>query len=103
MPLPGRADPGTGSGPPKYPGTFLLAFREAAAGLNWQIRRWTSQLVECADDKGRKQMVSLENLYRCVRPVPRDQWPARIAELLRTGTVPDPSREITGSGEPGAI
>jgi hypothetical protein len=79
-----RADPGTGSGPPKYPGTFLLAFREAVAELNWQIRSWTSQLVECADDKGLNHSVGLDTFYERVRPSPREEWPALIAQLLRT-------------------
>ncbi len=83
MPPSSRADPGSGSGPPKYPGTFLLAFREATAELNWQIRRWTNQLVECADEQGRMQLVGLEDFYQRVRPLQRDQWPAVITQLLR--------------------
>ncbi len=40
-----RSDPGFGFGPPRYPGTFLLAFRQALAGLHWQARRWLGHAV----------------------------------------------------------
>src|SRR5260370_30737667 len=41
------SNPGTGFGGPRYPGTFLLALREAFARLNWQTRRWLGDAVEC--------------------------------------------------------
>lgn len=80
----GRSDPGHGSGPPKYPGTFLLALSEAVTELNWQVRRWLGRAVECVDAEGRAQVVGLENLYRRARRLPRTEWPALIAEFLRT-------------------
>ncbi len=85
----GRSDPGHGSGPPRYPGTFLLAFREAAAQLNWQPRRWLGQLVECLDADGREQVILLENLYRRARRVDRAQWPALIVEFLQSAPAGD--------------
>lgn len=84
MPPHGRSDPGHGSGPVRYPGTFLLAFREAAGELNWQVRRWLGAVVECADAEGREHQVGLENLYRRARRVDRSEWPALILEFLRT-------------------
>src|SRR6266566_3496770 len=60
MPSRGRSNPGHGSTPPKYPGTFLLAFREAVAGL--------------------------ENLFRRARQRERETWPALITEFLQTVT-----------------
>jgi hypothetical protein len=84
MPLRSRSDPGPGSRPPRYPGTFLLAFREAVAALNWQVRRWQGPLVECEDETGRVQMVGLENLFRRARKEDRTQWPALILEFLQT-------------------
>jgi len=80
----GRSHPGTGYGAPRFPGTFLLAFREALAALNWQARRWMSDLVECTDEHGRAQVIGLENLYRRARPQPRAEWPALITEFLKT-------------------
>lgn len=78
-----RGDPGFGYGPPQYPGTFLLAFREALADLNWQVRRYLGNRVECADEQGGEQVVGLENLYRRARRLPREDWPNLIAEFLR--------------------
>jgi hypothetical protein len=83
MPPHGRSDPGHGS-EPRYPGTFLLALREAAAELHWEVRRWMGALVACADPEGHEHIVGLENLYRRARRVPRPEWPALIAEFLRT-------------------
>jgi hypothetical protein len=78
----GRSNPGLGSGPPRFPGTFILSFREAAAGLSWQIRRWLGEAVECLDPAGKERTVGLENLYRQARRVPREEWPALIREFL---------------------
>jgi hypothetical protein len=79
-----RSNPGQGSLPPKYPGTFLLAFREAVAGLNWQVRRWLGSAVECLDDAGREQVIGLENLFRRARREDRAAWPDVIAGFLRS-------------------
>jgi hypothetical protein len=84
MPRLNRNDPGSGSGPPRYPGTFLLALREAVAGLGWQIRRWRGALVECVDAEGNERNVGLDNLYRRARLIDRDKWPELVAEFLRT-------------------
>ncbi len=77
-----RSDPGQGSGPQRYPGTFLLAFREAAAGLNWTVSRWLAGAVECVDPEGREHVIGLENLYRRARRAERATWPALITEFL---------------------
>jgi hypothetical protein len=77
-----RSHPGNGSPPPRYPGTFLLAFREAVAGLNWQVRRWLGNAVECVDSAGHEQVVGLENLYRRARREDRASWPGLIAGFL---------------------
>jgi hypothetical protein len=82
MPPHDRSDPGHGSGAPKYPGTFLQAFREALAGINWQITRWLGDAVECRDAEGEQQTVGLENLFRRARQAPRQEWPALIADFL---------------------
>lgn len=82
----GRSNPGPGSEQPKYPGTFLLAFREAAESLGWSPRRWKGYVVECADHEGKEQTVGLENLFRRIRLQPREQWPSLIGEFLRTAT-----------------
>jgi hypothetical protein len=61
----------------------LLAFREAADGLSWQVGRWLGSFVECVDAQGEKRLIGLENLYRRARREPRDSWPALIADFLR--------------------
>ena len=84
MPPRRRSDPGLGSGSPRYPGTFLLALREAAAGMNWQVGRWVGDLVVCVDGAGQEHLVGLENLYRRARREPRETWPELIADFLST-------------------
>jgi hypothetical protein len=77
-----RGNPGMGFGGPRYPGTFLLALREAFTRLNWQPRRWLGAAVDCVDVEGREQMLALENLYRRVRPLERGTWTDALAEFL---------------------
>src|SRR5207249_2534664 len=77
-----RSNPGLGSGPSRYPGSFLLAFREAVQKLNWQVERWLGSAVECRDAEGRQQVVGLENLYRRARREDRADWPELIAGFL---------------------
>jgi hypothetical protein len=84
MPRSNRNNPGAGSGSPKYPGTFLLAFREAVAELGWQIRRWLGDAVECVDADGEEHIVGLENLFRRARREDRQSWPALISDFLST-------------------
>jgi hypothetical protein len=79
-----RSNPGQGSNPPLYPGSFLLAFREALAGLKWQPVRWLGQAVVCRTPEGQEHTVGLDNLYRRARQVPREDWPALVADFLRT-------------------
>src|SRR5438552_6276997 len=81
MPSHNRSNPGSSSGPPRYPGTFLLAFKEALAALKWQARRWLGDAVTCADADGAEHVVGLENLYRRARREERDQWPALISDF----------------------
>ncbi len=87
-----RSDPGQGSGPPRYPGTFLLALREALAGLNWQVRQWKGALVECLDAEGREHVIGLENLFRRARQIERSGWPELITEFLNTVGSIDPDQ-----------
>jgi hypothetical protein len=77
-----RSDPGRGSGPQRYPGSFLLAFREAAASLDWKITRWLGPAVACVDPQGREHVVGLENLFRRARREERACWPELIATFL---------------------
>jgi hypothetical protein len=89
-----RSDPGKGSAPARYPGTFLLAFREAAAGIGWQVRRWKGALVECVDGEGKEHVVGLENLFRRARQAERETWPALIADFLSTVSNIDPDENL---------
>src|SRR5262249_52048159 len=85
----GRTHPGPGSRPSRYPGTFLLAFREVLEEMSWQALSWRGHQVECVDPQGRSQVVGLENLYRQVRREPREQWLTLIREFLHAATVGD--------------
>ncbi len=92
-----RSDPGSGSGQPRYPGTFLLAFREAVAAVGWQVRRWLGDAVECVDAEQRQQVVGLENLYRRARRAERADWVELIADFLKTsqlGPIDDPPEDL---------
>src|SRR5437763_1237387 len=82
-----HTDPGRGYGGQRYPGTFLLALREAFSRLGWQARRWLGDAVDCTDAKGREQTMALENLFRRVRPLDRSTWSDALAEML--SQVPD--------------
>ena len=81
-----RKNPGSGFGGPQYPGTFLLALREALANLNWQPVTWKGSSVDCLDPQGKSQEIGFENMYRRLRGEPRERWPALLTELL--GSVP---------------
>jgi hypothetical protein len=97
MTLRNRSYPGYGSGPPRYPGTFLLAFREALDELGWQAHRWLGDAVECVDSSGRDQIVGLENLFRRARRQERADWPDLIVDFLKTGQlgpIDDPPQDL---------
>ena len=53
-----RSNPGFGSGPPRYPGSFLLTLRATLAELNWHIQRWLGYAVVCVDEQGRENTKS---------------------------------------------
>lgn len=91
----GRSYPGPGSTLPRFPGTFVLAFHEAATSLNWQVHRWVGHLVECTDDQGRIRVVAVENVYRRIRREDRLKWQAVLASFLRNYDPADP-----GEGPP---
>jgi hypothetical protein len=77
-----RSDPGQGSGPPRYPGTFRVAFREALESMGWHARRWLGSAVECVDAGGEERVVGLENLYRRARRADRATWPELVRDFL---------------------
>ena len=89
-----RSDPGQGSGPPKYPGTFMLALREAVAGMNWQIRRWKGEMIECVDAEGHDHVIGLENIFRRARQTERETWPELITDFLQTVSSIDPDETL---------
>ena len=86
MPSDGHKNPGSGFGGPRYPGTFLLALREAFAKLNWEALTWKASNVECVDTEGISRQVGLDNLYRRLRREPREKWPDLLASLLGSVT-----------------
>src|SRR5262245_8329098 len=77
-----RGDPNARAGASPYPGTFLLALREAVAGLGWQVRRWQGDRVACVDAEGHEYVIGVANLYRRARRVDRSEWPALMVDFL---------------------
>ncbi len=94
MGLSPRTNPGHGSGPPRYPGSFLLVFRQAVAGLKWTVQRWRGSAVDCLDAQGREQVVGLENLYRRARRQPREEWLTLVTEFLNHATISDRPEDL---------
>ncbi len=92
MPQSDRTDPGSNRA--RYPGTFLLAFREAADSLGWHIQSWRGDSVACTDGAGEKLLVGLENLFRRVRRQDRGEWPKLVAEFLRKVNVGGKSDDL---------
>lgn len=89
-----RTNPGHGSGPPRYPGTFLLALRDVLGNLKFEVRRWLGDAVECADAEGKTQVVGLENLFRRARRTPRDEWAKLIADFLTHAVLADDTDDL---------
>ena len=87
MMLSPRTNPGQGNGPTRYPGTFLLAFREAVAGLKWTVQRWLGDAIDCLDAAGHSHVVGLENLFRRAKRgrdvLPRSFFKALEARRVR--------------------
>lgn len=79
-----RTHPGTGSGPLRFPGTFVLAFREAAVGAGWQVQRWYGPLAVCADGHGHARFLDAEALFERLRRVERTDWPGLLSVFFRT-------------------
>lgn len=90
----GRSDPGRGSGPPKYPGSFLLAFREAVARLDWRFERLIQDVALCVSADGKEHYIGIENLYRRARRAERQEWPELIGEFLRTVSSAEDSENL---------
>jgi len=85
MPSFGQSNPGHGFSA-RYPGTFMLALREAIGKLGWQAQVWKGSSVACVDAASEPREIGLENLYRRLRREPRERWPEMLADLL--GSVP---------------
>lgn len=79
-----RNDPGAGSTRARYPGGFLLAFREQAGKLGWTLERLELDVAVCIDEDGAPHCIGLENLYRQARHIDRGEWPELIAGFLGT-------------------
>jgi hypothetical protein len=80
----GRSNPGTGFGAPRYPGAFLLAFREAATRVGLRVDAFRKDLAHCLDENGKLFSVGVENIFRRVRREERENWLEVIAEFLQT-------------------
>ena len=61
----GDDNPGSGFGGPRYPGTFLLALREAIAKLKWQATMWRPNVVECVDADGWQWAPGFDRVRLC--------------------------------------
>src|SRR5262249_24192482 len=80
----GRSDPGRGSGPARYPGSFLLAFGEAAGRAGWEFLRLAGDMAVCRVKDGQELQVGMENLYRRARRMTREEWPGLLDEFFGT-------------------
>src|SRR5262245_33900703 len=78
-----RNDPGQGTGPSRYPGTFQLAFREAVNLVGWQLRSWRGDRVNCTNADGKDYNIGVDNLYRRVRLEDRSEWPGLIVDFFQ--------------------
>src|SRR5262245_48757454 len=78
-----RNDPGQGTGPSRYPGTFQLAFREAINLVGWQLRAWKGDRVDCTSAEGKEYTIGVENLFRRVRLEERTEWPDLIVDFFQ--------------------
>src|SRR5437763_4693822 len=82
---------------PRYPGSFLQAFREAAESLGWKVTAWHDGGVTCVDPAGEEQTVGLENVYRRARQADRAEWPDIVRAFL--GNVDTGQyKDVVGSG-----
>ncbi len=87
-----RTNPGLGSPPPRYPGTFLLALRAALANLHWKFRGWRGPAASVGDELGQCHSIGLDNLFRRLRRQPREQWIEHLTRFLED--VPRDPREF---------
>lgn len=78
----GRTHPGMVSLPPRYPGSFLVAFLAGAERQGWQVERILGTVALCLDDEGGLHQVDIENLYRRARRTLREEWVPLINEYL---------------------
>jgi hypothetical protein len=92
----GDSNPGSGFGGPRYPGTFLLALREAIAKLNWTPTVWKPGSVECLDATGKSQHIGMDNMYRRLKHEPRERWPELLLDVL-SSVPPDAATPPIGS------
>jgi hypothetical protein len=71
-----------------------LAFREAITKAKWQVRRWLGPVAECVDEKGREQVIGLENLFRRLRREKREQWPMLMMDFLGAVSAAEPGTSL---------
>jgi hypothetical protein len=76
-----RSDPGSGA-PTRYPGSFFLAFREAALGLGLTAVKWLGDGVVIRDKERQESTVGLDNVFRRCKQHDRTEWVNIIRDFL---------------------
>ncbi len=66
------------------PDAFLDALREAATSVGWQYQGSNGENAEFADGQGSRKSIGLTRFFRRFSDHAPAEWPARIAEYLRT-------------------
>lgn len=90
-----KTHPGFG-GPAPYPGSFVLALREALQSHGWELDRWQGIAASIRRD-GDVAMLEPEIPYRRLRHLPRSRWSAVLCEWLDVlPQAPWPSEDALG-------
>jgi hypothetical protein len=92
---PDRNNPGTGTGAARYPGTFLVALGEAAAGMGWKVEKNLGDAIQVADEQGKSLVLGLENLFRRCRALDRSEWLATITDFLKAAAASPTPQALT--------
>jgi hypothetical protein len=67
-----------------YPAAFVEAVRQAAAAVGWRFRGTDADGLEFIDADGVRQSIGLKKFFRRFRDEAPAEWPARVADYLRT-------------------
>src|SRR5262245_665015 len=67
-----------------YPQAFVDAVHQAAAAVGWQFHHADAEGLVFVDRAGVQQSIGMEKFFRRFSDHEPGEWPARVAEYLRT-------------------